>query len=254
MNDFTRPARSSRRTADADRPGLWIVFGIGLLLMLAASLLHGDDGASVARKTERFNGTLPARSTLRVLNVSGDVVASAGREFSAVCHTTVTASTKARAEEILSRTHTVQTRDGNELRLESRWPDMADENGWPSRSSRPGAWRSSSRCRDCRITMQYEVVVPPGVVAVIHTVNGEVRIQDVDGDLEAQSVNGNVTVRGSRRGVRAQTVNGKVEVAAAAKDSPDRKTIESLREKAFDPAENGFVRAKAASALKGIEF
>ncbi|HKA37813.1 MAG TPA: HEAT repeat domain-containing protein, partial [Thermoanaerobaculia bacterium] len=43
-------------------------------------------------------------------------------------------------------------------------------------------------------------------------------------------------------------------LAASAKESPDPRTIESLREKAFDPAENGFVRAKAASALKGMEF
>lgn len=43
-------------------------------------------------------------------------------------------------------------------------------------------------------------------------------------------------------------------LAAAAKASPDPKTIESLREKAFDPSENGFVRAKAASALRAIEF
>ncbi len=43
-------------------------------------------------------------------------------------------------------------------------------------------------------------------------------------------------------------------LAASAKEAPDSKTIESLREKAYDPAENGFVRAKAASALKAIEF
>jgi anti-sigma factor RsiW len=43
-------------------------------------------------------------------------------------------------------------------------------------------------------------------------------------------------------------------LAASAKDSPDPRTIESLREKAFDPAENGFVRSRAASALKGMEF
>jgi HEAT repeat protein len=43
-------------------------------------------------------------------------------------------------------------------------------------------------------------------------------------------------------------------LAAAAKQSPDERTIESLRQKAFDPSENGFVRAKAASALKAIEF
>lgn len=43
-------------------------------------------------------------------------------------------------------------------------------------------------------------------------------------------------------------------LAAAAKESPDARTIESLRAKAFDPAENGFVRTKAASALKAMEF
>ena len=43
-------------------------------------------------------------------------------------------------------------------------------------------------------------------------------------------------------------------LATAARESPDSKTIESLREKAFDPAENGFVRARAASALRTIDF
>ena len=43
-------------------------------------------------------------------------------------------------------------------------------------------------------------------------------------------------------------------LAAAAKQAPDASTIESLREKAADPQENNFVRAKAASALKAISF
>ena len=41
-------------------------------------------------------------------------------------------------------------------------------------------------------------------------------------------------------------------LAASAREAPDQRTIESLREKAQDPAENGFVRAKAASALKNF--
>lgn len=43
-------------------------------------------------------------------------------------------------------------------------------------------------------------------------------------------------------------------LAAAAKGSLDPRTIQSLREKAVDPSENGFVRARAASALKTMEF
>ncbi|HEY1252148.1 MAG TPA: HEAT repeat domain-containing protein [Thermoanaerobaculia bacterium] len=43
-------------------------------------------------------------------------------------------------------------------------------------------------------------------------------------------------------------------LAAAAKQAPDENTIQSLREKAADPQENNFVRAKAANALKAIAF
>ncbi|MGH9369279.1 MAG: HEAT repeat domain-containing protein, partial [Thermoanaerobaculia bacterium] len=43
-------------------------------------------------------------------------------------------------------------------------------------------------------------------------------------------------------------------LAAAARESPDPRTIQSLRAKAMDPSENGFVRARAASALKTMEF
>ena len=52
-------------------------------------------------------------------------------------------------------------------------------------------------------------------------------------------------------GVRLVAVDA---LAAAAKESPDPRTIRSLREKAFDPQENGFVRARAASALKAIDL
>ena len=56
----------------------------------------------------------------------------------------------------------------------------------------------------------------------------------------------------SNPGVRLVAVDA---LATAAKQSPpDANTIQSLREKAVDPQENGFVRAKAASALKGMSF
>ncbi len=52
-------------------------------------------------------------------------------------------------------------------------------------------------------------------------------------------------------GVRLVAVEA---LAASARQSPDARTIQSLREKAVDPAENGFVRARAASALKAIDL
>jgi hypothetical protein len=52
-------------------------------------------------------------------------------------------------------------------------------------------------------------------------------------------------------GVRLVAVEA---LAASARETPDPTTIQSLREKAFDPQENGFVRARAASALKAIDL
>jgi len=227
-----RHRRLPGRSDPLEGPGPWIAFAIGLLLMLAAAIVRGegsapksggDDPSSTARRTERFTATVAPRTTIRVLNVSGDVVATAGREFSAVCNTTVTASTKARADEILGEVRTVQSRDGDELTLESEWPDT-DHDGRPrarggsgSRWSPSRGWQSRpSRCPDCKISMRYEVVVPPGVTAVLRTVIGDVSVQDLDGQLDVQSVNGNVVVRGSRRAVIARTVNGRVDVTASA--------------------------------------
>lgn len=52
-------------------------------------------------------------------------------------------------------------------------------------------------------------------------------------------------------GVRLVAVEA---LAASAREEPDARTIQSLREKALDPSENGFVRARAASALKAIDL
>jgi hypothetical protein len=52
-------------------------------------------------------------------------------------------------------------------------------------------------------------------------------------------------------GVRLVAVEA---LGASARETPDPKTIQSLREKAVDPSENGFVRARAASALKAIDL
>ncbi len=208
---MTRRSLPPSRTAHPERTALWIVVAIGLLLMLLASgLANGEDFSGTAKRTDRFNATLTRRSTVRIENISGDIVASPGKEFSAAVATTVSAATQKRAEEILNETSIVQSRGGDEFSLETRWPG--------SRSWKDGRGRrhASSRCRDCRINARYELTVPAGVAAVLHTVNGDVRVKDLDGELEVKTVNGDVEVRGSRRTLTAQSVNGKVNAAAFA--------------------------------------
>ena len=204
-------ASPGNRVERADRAVLWLLLVLGTLLMLfAAGTARGEESAT---RTDRFTATLPPGSTLRIENVSGDVVAAAGRDFSAVATVVVLAPTKARAEEVLGKVRMLQSREGNALSIEAEWP----ESRWRFDEERRGRMkRVARRCHDCRITARFEVTVPPGVAVSFRTVNGDVRARNLDGDLELRTVNGTVEARGVRGSLQGETVNGNVVADASA--------------------------------------
>jgi len=201
-----------RSGVGADGPALWIALAAGLLLMLLAAASRAGGEEIKATRTDSFSATLPSGSSLRIGNVSGDISAHPGRGFSATATITVVAPTQARANELLGKTTVSQSREDSEYKLETLWP-RTDQDG---RAHHRARGHNEMGCRDCRITVQYDVTVPPGVRVNLHTVNGDVRAKDLDGDLDLQSVNGGVLARGARRSIAAQSVNGKVDVASEA--------------------------------------
>ncbi len=205
MNRHTLRAKSlSSRAATAQNRALWLLLAAGLGL-LAAAVASGEERGFSASRTDRFRGNLPPGTLVRVVNINGDVVAGSGREFSAVVTTTVMASSQARADEALEKARVTQSSEAEEYRLETRWPGHTQFRG-----------HRKDFCRDCRVTVRYELVLPPGLSANLQTVNGDVRANGLDGDLEVHSVNGNLQVIGARRSLAAQTVNGRVDAVAAA--------------------------------------
>ena len=217
MNKDASPVMMIDRKRETAWFGLFALLALGLLLMLAAAVAGADEDGFTARRTDRFNATLPPGSTLRIENVSGDIAAAPGKEFTAVVTLSVTAPTKQRAEELLQATTIFQKRENEELTLRSIWPYAERGSGKSSprdaRDSHLRIRRHETRCEDCKITAQYQVTIPAGVRAVLHTVNGDVRADGPDADLEAQSVNGAVRITGARRGLSAESVNGKIDVA-----------------------------------------
>ena len=193
------------------RAGLWILLATGALLILAAALGAEEAGFTVKR-TDRFNATLSPGSTLRIENVSGNISVTPGKEFSAVVTVSAAADSKEKAEELLRATTILQERDGNEFSLRAVWPDSKRSSKSPGRVFMDYRY-GKRRCEDCRISARYEVTVPAGVRAIFHTVNGDVRAEGCDADLELNSVNGKILVIGGRRGLVAGSVNGKVDVA-----------------------------------------
>jgi DUF4097 and DUF4098 domain-containing protein YvlB len=202
MNTLKVPARRAAPevpSAGAGRLAVWILLALGLLLMLVSA-----GKAEQVTRVNRFNGTLTSGQTLQVENVFGDVIASPGREFSAVVTLTASAPSRERAEALLSATSVLQRHDEDGWSLETRLPGR--RNG--------GDWHRSASCRDCKVVARYEVVVPRGVNLSLQTVNGDVRVRDCDGELELETVNGSIEARGAHGGLQAQTVNGKIEAAA----------------------------------------
>ena len=70
--------------------------------------------------------------------------------------------------------------------------------------------RGSNRNREHDVTVEFRVRVPRGVKVAAHGVNGEVRVEGVESEVEAASVNGSVFVETRRGPVSANTVNGSV--------------------------------------------
>ena len=70
--------------------------------------------------------------------------------------------------------------------------------------------RGGNRNRSNDVSVEFRVRVPRGIKIAVHGVNGEVRVQGVESEVEAGSVNGSVFVETRRGPVSASTVNGSV--------------------------------------------
>ena len=84
------------------------------------------------------------------------------------------------------------------------WGENSDcsEDNYRSRSDRRG--------RGNEVWVEFRVRVPKGVKVGAHSVNGEVRVEDVAAEVDAESVNGSVIVSTIGGPVNARTVNGSV--------------------------------------------
>lgn len=99
---------SGNRIEKTDRAVLWLLLALGAILMLvAAGTAAAEESAT---RTDRFTASMPAGSTLRVENVSGDLTAGPGPEFAAVA-TIVVAAPRGRGRRRFSETSASSRRE-----------------------------------------------------------------------------------------------------------------------------------------------
>jgi hypothetical protein len=163
-----------------------------------------DAQARTERTAFTWEGRIPEGRWIRVRNLNGSVE--------------VTPSSSDRVEVVAAR-HTKRG-DPEYVRFEVQKFGSGEQDVlicalWGENSScNEDGYRSRNNDRRGRnsneIWVEFTVRVPRGVKVGAYSVNGEVQVEDVAGEVDAESVNGSVLVRTQSGPVNAGTVNGSV--------------------------------------------
>jgi DUF4097 and DUF4098 domain-containing protein YvlB len=163
------------------------VFLAGAALMMISAPLMAD-----VKVTEEFSFDVNPGARISLENINGDieVTGDSGAKVKVLAHK------KAGKQEYLDKLEIVVDASENHIRIETNHPDSK---GWFS-------WGNDSSG-----SVSYELFVPADVdLDSIETVNGDVVIESVDGEVKAGTVNGTVDVSGVMSDVSLETVNGSI--------------------------------------------
>lgn len=142
--------------------------------------------------------TMAAGSRLEIVNVNGTIDASPadGARVEVRAERIAKARDDAAAQELLKKIEIVEESSGESVRIQTKVPKMS--------------WGRSGH------EVRYFVKVPKGLSVQFETVNGGVRLANLDGRIVASTTNGGVRGRGLKGPVKADTTNGGVEIQMAA--------------------------------------
>lgn len=82
--------------------------------------------------------------------------------------------------------------------------------------------------RRAAIELDYQIRVPAGLVLDLHTANGDVIVEGVEGRMELGTANGNIVTQGAAGVVSGTTVNGRIDVELRRADAGARMSFETI--------------------------
>jgi hypothetical protein len=184
-------------------PGLAPALLVLVLTGAACDVSVGENGFSMdvaaGKAVDQWTRTYTVApgGRLEISNTNGRISASAA-DAGAVEVTVeriTKASSDAAAQELLKKIEIAETVSGDAVRLETKAP-------------RQGFSRGGHEVR-------YTVKVPKGLTVTLETVNGGVRLENLEGRITASTTNGGVRGTGLAGAVKASTTNGGVQIEMA---------------------------------------
>jgi hypothetical protein len=180
-----------------------VVFALSLLVA-GCDISVGEHGFSMdvasgkAQEEWTRTYTVAAGGHLEISNVNGTINASpaSGSQVEVRAERIAKAGTDEAARELLKKIEIVEEATPDRVRIQTRVPKMS--------------WGRSGH------EVRYWVKVPKGVAVNFETVNGGVRLENLEGQVVASTTNGGVRGKGIKGTVKASTTNGGVDIDMAA--------------------------------------
>ena len=198
-------------------------FVFAVALLASSSLL-----ASVTEE-ETFSFPLDEGGRFNVSNVNGSISVTGGSGTTVEIVATKKADSQSDLEEIkIEITHSA-----TEISIKT---ELGKSGGWFSSSNNSGQ-------------VKYEIIVPAATVLdSVDTVNGDVTISGVSGDVEAETVNGSLDISDLAGDVELSTVNGSIDAAFSRLEGQQRDKAETVNGRVtINLPENADVRISADS-------
>jgi len=160
-------------------------------------------GVSGGRASDEWQRTysLTNGGRLEVINVNGKIEVSpaSGSQVEVWAHREVRARSEEEAKARLAKAQMIEDVGPDHVRIEAKPNDQGVSFG-------PHG----------RVTIEYRVKIPAGLVTSFRTENGPVRLENIDGRITLASTNGPILGRGLSGSVDASTVNGGIEIGLTA--------------------------------------
>jgi hypothetical protein len=173
------------------------------LLAGGCNVQVGDNGVSFdvgsrARDEWTRTYTLPEGGRLEIVNVNGEIQASAaeGREVQVRAEREARGGSEDEARALLASLDMREQVAPDSVRIEAVSP-----------SPEGGGRRSFS--------VSYEVRIPAGLSVTLRTENGRIRLENISGQIQAVTSNGGIDGEGLSGSLSAEVVNGGIEVELA---------------------------------------
>lgn len=157
------------------------------------------------RFEEEFKKTIPLSQngdfSLENVNGSIEVTSWDKAEVKIVARKSVRAGSQRDAERFMERLKIEITSESNRIKVVTEHP---------RRSGNSSFWDLFSSSKNIQFSVSYEIVVPRECSLDIHTTNGKIYIEKINGAVKARSTNGALNLVDINGDVTAKTTNGSI--------------------------------------------